>query len=128
MLLPEWYWRDNQYKIHAFSDASKNAIATVIYKMLISIEGNTCVSLLYAPAKLSPKQATTIPRLELCAAVFSVNTVKWIIRELELNIAKTVFYTNSKVVLGYIQSDSKRFYVYVAYCLKIIRSCSKSPQ
>ena len=74
----------NQREIHAFSNASEIAIATVIYIRLIGIEVNTCVSLLYAQAKLPPKQATTIPRL-------SVNAVKWITRELKLNKTKTVF-------------------------------------
>ncbi len=99
----------SQLEIHAFSDASEKAIATVIYIKSVSTEGNTSISLLYAQAKLSPKQATTIPRLELCAAVLSISAVKWITRELKLNITKIVFYIDSKVVLGYIGSESKRF-------------------
>ena len=69
---------------------------------------------MFARAKLAPKQATTIPRLELCAAVLAVKAVKWIIRELKLDVDEVVFYTDSRVVLGYIQNESRRFYVYVA--------------
>ena len=118
----------SQLEIHAFSDASEKAIATVIYIKSVSTEGNTSISLLYAQAKRSPKQATTIPRLELCAAVLSVSAVKWITRELKLNITKIVFYTDSKVVLGYIRSESKRFYLYVANRVEIIRSISNPDQ
>ena len=118
----------SRLEIHAFSDASEQAIATVIYMKSISTEQDICISLLYAQAKLAPKQATTIPRLELCAAVLSVNAVQWITRELKLNITATLFYTDSKVVLGYIRSESKRFYVYVANRVNIIRSSSKPNQ
>ncbi len=122
-------WRVKSTRnIHAFSDASEKAIATVIYFKSVSTEGNTSISLLYAQAKLSPKQATTIHRLELCAAVLSVSAVNWITRELKLNITKIVFYTDSKVGLGYIRSESKRFYVYVANRVEIVRSISNPDQ
>ncbi|CAB4027867.1 Hypothetical predicted protein, partial [Paramuricea clavata] len=89
---PETFGETKRSEIHAFSDASDKAIA-----------------------RLSPKQATTIPRLELCAAVLSAQAVKWITRELRLNIDEIVFYTDSRVVLGYIQNESRRFYVYWKY-------------
>ena len=47
-----------------------------------------------------------------------------LVQELRLNIDKIVFCTDSKVVLGYIQNESRRFYVYVANRIKIIRSIS----
>ncbi|CAB3997334.1 Hypothetical predicted protein [Paramuricea clavata] len=102
---PETFGETKRSEIHAFSDASDKAIA-----------------------RLSPKQATTIPRLELCAAVLSAQAVKWITRELRLNIDEIVFYTDSRVVLGYIQNESRRFYVYVANRIQIIRSISDPSQ
>ncbi|CAB4035354.1 Hypothetical predicted protein, partial [Paramuricea clavata] len=78
--------------------------------------------------ELAPKQATTIPRLELCAAVLASKAVKWITRELKLRIDKVIFYTDSKVVLGYIQNESHCFYVYVANRIQIIRSITDPPQ
>ena len=68
-------------EIHAFSDASNNAIGVAIYLNLVNQADDVKVSLVFAQAKLSPKQATTIPRLELCAAVLAAKAVKWITKE-----------------------------------------------
>jgi hypothetical protein len=51
-------------ELHAFSDASEEAIATAIYLKQISSKEEISVSLVYAQAKLVPKQPTTVPRLE----------------------------------------------------------------
>ena len=41
-----------------------------------------------------------------------------------MEIAQVTYYTDSKVVLGYITNESKRFYVYVANRVQLIRSLS----
>jgi hypothetical protein len=96
-------------------------------KLTNQAEGSR-VSVVFAQAKLPPKQATTIPRLELCAAVLASKAVKWITRELKLRIDKVIFYTDSKVVLGCIHNKSRRFYVYVANIIQIIRSITYPSQ
>ena len=78
-------------EIHAFSDASDGAIGIAVYLKLINQTGKINISLVFAQAKLAPKQATTIPRLELCAAVLAVKAVKWITRELKMDVDKIVF-------------------------------------
>ena len=66
------------------------------------------VSLVFAKGKLAPKQATTIPRLELCAAVLATQAVERTIKELKsLTIDEVGFCTDSKVILGYIQNESR---------------------
>ena len=115
-------------EIHEFSDASNNAIGVAIYLKLVNQADNVKVSLVFAQAKLSPKQATRIPRLELCAAVLAAKAFKWITKELKLDIDKIVCYTDSKVILGYIHNESRRFYVYVANRIQIIRSLSEPSQ
>jgi hypothetical protein len=77
---------------------------------------------------LAPKQATTIPRLELCAAVLAVKAVKWIMRELKMDVDKIVFYNDSRIILGYIQNERRRFYVYVANRIQTIRNISDPTQ
>ena len=57
--------------------------------------------------------------------MLATQAVKWITRELKLNVDRIVFYSDSKVVLGYIHDESRRFYVYVANRVQIIRSASK---
>ena len=54
--------------------------------------------------------------------------VKKLLKDLHLPIHEVVFYTDSKVTLGYVQNDSRRFYVYVANRVQTIRSVSDPSQ
>lgn len=71
------------------------------------------MGLVMGKSKLAPQSEPTIPRLELCAAVLAAEMADLIHDELDLRLDSTKFYTDSKVVLGYIYNKSKRFYVYI---------------
>lgn len=79
-------------------------------------------------AKLAPCPETTIPRLELCAAVLAVEIAELITSEMDLELEDTEFYTDSKVVLGYIYNESRRFYVYVHNRVLRIRKSTQPTQ
>ena len=67
----------------------------------------------------------SIPRLELTTATLSVKISKMLQKELdaELTCNMTEYYwTDSTVVLGYINYDLKRFKVFVANCIQLIRA------
>ena len=115
-------------EIHAFSDASKDAIGASIYLRLFNDRGEICTALLFGQSKVAPAQTTTIPRLELCAAVLASQAVNKIVKEIDMEINQVTFYTDSKVVLGYIQNESRRFYVYVANRVQTIRKISSPKQ
>ena len=66
----------------------------------------------------------SIPGLELTAATLSVKISKLIRVELQYNIDKEYFWTDSQVVLGYLQNESKRFKVFVANRIQIIKEHS----
>ncbi|CAB3978894.1 PREDICTED: uncharacterized protein LOC107357656 [Paramuricea clavata] len=115
-------------EIHAFSDASKEAVGVAAYLKQLSQKGEVSVSLVFGQAKVAPIRPTSIPRLELCAAVLSTKAVKKIQTELDLKIDDVKFYTDSKVVLGYISNDARRFHVYVANRVQVIRDTSEPHQ
>ena len=56
----------------------------------------------------------SISRLELTAAALSVKISKMLKKELDIHVDDEIFWTDSKVVLGYINSDAPRFKVFVA--------------
>ena len=118
---PTGFGKTVRREIHAFSDASKDAIGASIYLRLFNDEGEICTALLFGQSKVAPAQTTSIPRLELCAAVFASQAVHKIEKEIDMEIDEITFYTDSKVVLGYIQNESRRFYVYVANRVQTIR-------
>ena len=60
--------------MHIFVDASEEAIGNVSYFRNVSDEGNIEVSFVRGESKVSPRAATTIPRLELCAAADAVTS------------------------------------------------------
>ena len=63
---------------------------------------------------VAPLKPVTIPRLELTAAVCSVQISQLIYRELQYQIDKNFFWTDRKVVLGYIGNETRRFHVFVS--------------
>lgn len=77
-------------------------------------------------AKLSPEQ--TVPRLELCAAVLAVELAEFITSEIDVPLDDTTYFTDGKVVLGYIYNETRRFYVYVSNRVLQIRKSSHPNQ
>lgn len=63
--------------------------------------------------KLAPLPEHTIPRLELSTTVLAVELVDLISFEIDIDPDAITLFTDSKVVLGYIQNQIKCFYVYV---------------
>ncbi|XP_071161241.1 uncharacterized protein [Mytilus edulis] len=79
-------------------------------------------------AKVAPTSGHTIPRLELSAAVLAVEITQTIVDNLDLHIDTVKFYTDSKVVLGYISNETRRFFIYVANRVEKIRKFSSPSQ
>lgn len=71
---------------------------------------------------------TTIPRLELTAAVVSVGVSNMLREELGYVDGKEYFWTDSKVVLGYINNDARRFHTFVANRIQKIRHSTNLQQ
>lgn len=79
-------------------------------------------------AKLAPQAAHTIPRLELGVAVLAAEIAETITSELDFIPDAVEFYTDSRVVLGYIHNQTRRFYVYVSNRVQRIRKVSSPTQ
>ncbi len=125
---PKGFGHVTRSEIHAFSDASKDAIATAVYLKQVNEKGEIGVSLAFSQCKVAPTQPTSIPRLELCAAVLATQAVGKLKKELDIGIHKVTFYKDSKVVLGYIKNDIRRFHIYVANRVQAIRNMSEPDQ
>ena len=96
-----------------FSDASTKAIAAVVaFLRAMDKSDHIEVGFILGKAKLAPQSQPTIPRLELCAAVLAVEIVELILDEIDLK-PDAMNFCDSKVVLGYIYNETKRFNVYV---------------
>ncbi|KAK7885901.1 hypothetical protein WMY93_025522 [Mugilogobius chulae] len=94
-----------------FSDASVRAISAVAYLRVTHDDDHHEVGFVLGKAKLAPQPELTIPRLELCAAVLAVEVAETIMQEIHLKVDAVRFFSDSKVVLGYIHNEKRRFYV-----------------
>jgi hypothetical protein len=79
-------------------------------------------------ARVSPLKSVTIPRLELTAALVSVKVSNLLRQDLNYEGMVDIFWTDSKVVLGYINNDAKRFHIFVANRVQQIRECTNPNQ
>ena len=110
--------------LHVFADASSVAIGFVIYATSNDLAGNKHTSFILAGSKVAPRAATTIPRLELCAALEASIAVNNVIRELHVSVSKVTCYTDSQIVLGYLKNHQKSFTRYVSRRIdSIMRIC-----
>ncbi|KAK0143407.1 hypothetical protein N1851_018479 [Merluccius polli] len=94
-----------------FADTSTTAIAAVAYLKATTEEGQTEVGFVFGKAKLAPQPDLSIPRLELCAAVLAVEIAELIVEEMDLEVDRITYYSDSKVVLGYIHNQARRLFI-----------------
>lgn len=113
--------RASGVQVHVFCDASKDAIAAVAYIKTMN-EDSSDIGFLLGKAKVAPSHGHTIPRLELCSAVVAVELAEVAKEQLNLKKEDFHFYSDSRVVLGYISAETRRFHVYVANRVSRIRA------
>ncbi|XP_062422203.1 uncharacterized protein LOC119220568 [Pungitius pungitius] len=107
-------------QLHHFSDASQVGYGSVSYVRLEK-DHKVHVAFLVGKARVAPLKQTTIPRLELTAAVLAVRVDKMLRKELQLKLEKSIFWTDSTTVLKYISSETRRFHTFVANRTSFIR-------
>ena len=116
------------YQLFHFADASAKAYEAVSYLRITTGDGSVHTRLLVAKAKLAPVKSTTIPRLELAAAVEAVKLDAMLKEELEIPLLQSVFWTDSTIVLWYLANEDRRFQTFVANRVTQILESSSSSQ
>ena len=117
-----------RYELHHFSDASASGYGACSYLRSITKSGDAHCTLVMGKARVAPTKVTTIPRLELTAAVVATRVGHLLKRELDFENVEEFYWTDSKVVLGYINNDTRRFHVFVANRIQQIKSSTRPDQ
>ena len=125
-------------QLHVFADASVDGIGAVCYLRIFI--GNRCVvSFVMGKSRASPLKSMSIPRLSaeltsisvrwwLSAAMIAAHLAMFVNREIDLDIEKTVLWTDSTVVLSYFKNTSKRRPIFETNHIKLIREISAVEQ
>ena len=91
-------------------------------------KGEIHCSLVMAKSRVAPSKILSIPRLELSAAVTAARMSVMLKTELQMKIDEESFWTDSQVVLAYICNEARRFHVFVANRVQLIRGSTDPNQ
>ena len=86
----------------------------VTYPRQVSVEGEVCASFVMGKSRVVPAKQTTIPRMELVAAVVSAEVTALVKEELDMSFDSETYWVDSTIAIGYIQNETKRPRTFVA--------------
>lgn len=118
----------SEIEIHGFCDASEEAFGAAIYVRSKDLMGNWATRLLCAKTRVAPLKGSTIPRLELCGALTLAHLAKKATEAWELEKSEVYLWTDSTVVIGWLNSESCRLKTYVANRVEQILEITKVHQ
>ena len=109
----------DEYQLHVFCDASEAAFGAVAYVRMTNErrgegEQTALCSFVMAKTRLAPLKQLTIARLELQAAVLACRLAASIKQSITYHLSRTLYWTDSKIVLAYVQHESRRFHTFTA--------------
>lgn len=93
--------------MHCFCDASQKAYGACIYLRSTNSQGDIQTHLLCAKTKVAPLTPTTIPRLELCAALLGAQLSSTVTKALRCQIDRHVYWSDSSIVLCWLKSEAQ---------------------
>ena len=127
-LKPQNFGKVISKQLHVFSDASTVGYGAAAYIRLCNDKEKWHTAFLLGKARLAPCKVRTIPQLELTAATVSVNIGQLLLKELDIEFDRVTYHTDSTTVLHYINSEKKRFPVFVTNRVKLIRDFTQPSQ
>lgn len=115
-------------ELHVYCDASENAIAAAAYIRSFQGDNDQQVGFVIGKAKVAPTHCNTIHRLELCATTLAVELSETVVSDINITFDCIKFYSDSRVVLGYIKNETRRFFIYVSNRVERIRRSTEPTQ
>jgi hypothetical protein len=100
-------------EMHTFVDASESAYAAVTYFRII-YDDRIEVAFVGSKSKVAPTKTVSIPRLELQGALLGARFATNIQQLHTCNIQRRIFWTDAKVVIDWISSETRKFKPFVA--------------
>ncbi|MBM6549248.1 DUF1759 domain-containing protein, partial [Streptococcus dysgalactiae subsp. equisimilis] len=126
LIRPEY--PNKEFELHLFSDASERGYDVVAYLRQVLCNHTSNYRFLMGKSRVAPLKFLTIPRLELTAALLAAKLSVHLTKELNIILKRTVFWTDSTIVLQYLFSKSARYLNFVANRVRRIQELSDPSQ
>ena len=114
------------YSLHHFSDTSDIGCWQASYLRMVNEDGKVHWCLVIGKSRVTPLKFVSVPRLELTAWVLSMKISQQLKQELDIegdiSEVEEFFWTDSQVLLNNISNESKRFKIFVANRVQMIRN------
>ena len=114
-------------ELHVFCDASLEATAALAYLKTTSNQGTT-ICFLLGKTRVAPLRQTTIPRLELQAALYAARLKKTIEDEMDFKFDKIFLWSDSTTVLSWIKNCKLKHKMYIGNRIAEIRDLTNTNQ
>lgn len=115
-------------QLHHFADACEDGYGTVSYLLLHNDRDQAHCAFVMGKARVAPLKPSTIPRMELTAATMASRMDTVLRKELQMELADSIFWTDSTSVLKYINNRTSRFRTFVANRISEIAKVSQAQQ
>ncbi|GBM55633.1 hypothetical protein AVEN_125420-1 [Araneus ventricosus] len=114
-------------EVHGFADASEKAYGAVVYLKSSAGERN-CVRILCSKSRVAPLKSISVPKLELCATLLLAQLVKRVLCAIKLEINDIYLWSDSTIVLAWIQHEPWELKTFVANRIAAIQELTKKEQ
>ena len=101
-------------QLHHLSDASAVGYGTATYLRIAYPDGTFECAFVMGKSRNAPIKTVSIPRLELQGALLAAGVDLAVRKELNFEVERVVFWTDSMITLNYIHNENRRFQTYVA--------------
>ncbi|XP_041970663.1 uncharacterized protein LOC121727052 [Aricia agestis] len=106
----------NNLELHLFCDASTKAMCAVAYWRWMS-NNNIRVAFIASKCRVAPLKLTSVPRLELQAALLAARLADTIGKEHTMKPVNRYFWCDSSTVLHWIRNDARCYKAFIAHRL-----------